>query len=241
MKSLEIIGHRADHIRRTVEQVDLAISIKINRKLHPAAGHELRQTHRPRVAAFERERVGAGAVGERQKVLKLAFEKRLPLGGARVRGGEVKGQGAQGVDDAKRAGIAAIDGFHADDADDDLSRHAKFLFSLLQRDGIGLPKPHAGFDADRVDKPAAVDPPVFRHPFGRWLHQTADLRQLPRLANSGSHPVFVHVTPRGDVVGHQHGFCTVGVEHALVAGNVNIAIFSTFLSCSRRIYCLYSY
>ena len=50
-EGFEIISDRANHIGWAGEQVNLAIFVKINRVFHPAAGHELWQTHSTCIAA----------------------------------------------------------------------------------------------------------------------------------------------------------------------------------------------
>src|SRR5256885_17171757 len=58
------------------------------------------------------------------------------------------------------AHLLAVDGLHADDADDDFGRHAVLLFGTRQRGGIVLPETGSGAYAHGLDKAAAVDAPV---------------------------------------------------------------------------------
>ena len=78
---------------------------------------------------------GAGAgVGSNSDNLTARTElSTSALGRARVAGGKVEGQGAQRVDDAKTAAVLAVQGFNANDADDDFGGHP----GLDQRAGLG--------------------------------------------------------------------------------------------------------
>jgi hypothetical protein len=91
----------------------------------------------------------------------------------RVRIGE--GQRGQGVEHAEAAGVAAVHGFHADDADDDLGRHAVGRFGPRQRGGVLVPEAHAGIDADRLDEALRCRRQFFGLPGGAGLTScTAD-------------------------------------------------------------------
>ena len=103
-------------------------------------------------------------------------------GSARVRFGEVEGQRGQRVHHAEVAHVLAVEGFHAQDADDDLGRHAVFTFGACQRVGMLLPEAHPGADAYRFDEAGTVGLPVFRRALRGRQHQAWHLRQKARLA-----------------------------------------------------------
>ena len=211
LESLEVARHRADGVRRAARQVDPAVTIEVHGVLHHARRHELRHAHGAGVAAQRRQGVGAGAVRQRQELLQFAGEERLAGGSPRVGCGEIEGQRGQRVQHAVAAQLLAVQGFHADDADDDLCRHAVLPFGALQRRAVGLPERDAGADADRVDEAAAIQAPVLGGSPRRWQHQARDARQVVRLADGLAHPFAVQVAAFGHVVGPAHHVLAGGV------------------------------
>ena len=164
-----------------------------------------------------------------QELLQLAAKEFAALGCARMGLGEIESKRGQGIDHAEVAHLLPVDGFHADDADDDLGRHAEFLLGALQRGLVVLPEPHAGADADRVDEAAAVHTPVLGRarrapaasaattPGRSWAWPTAartQSRSRPRLC--------------GDFVGQLHGLFIAGVGHAVAGRCVRSSL--TFLA-----------
>ena len=51
LEGSEIVGNRANGVGGTVEQVNFAVTVKVDRIPDPARGHELRHTHGAGVAA----------------------------------------------------------------------------------------------------------------------------------------------------------------------------------------------
>jgi hypothetical protein len=130
-------------------------------------------------------------------------------------GREVEGQGGQRVHHAKAAGVATIDGFHADDADDDFSRYAVFFLGAIQCLLVFQPEAPAGLNAHRVDEAAAVDAPVLDESLGGRLHQPYHGGVVTRLADRIAHPVGVQVAACSHVVGKLHGFGAGRIQRTL--------------------------
>ena len=214
----KVVGHRADGVGRAAEQVDAVVAVEVHRPLHPAAGHELAHAHGTRVAAAQRERVRARTVREAQELLQLAAEVLGACLRAGVGCGEVEAQRGQGVDHAEVAHLLAVDGLHADDADDDFGRHAVLLFSTRQRGGIGLPEAGSGADANGLDEAAAVDAPVLGRALGSRRHQAGHLRQKARLGDGVAHPVHRQVVAHRNVGSHLHGVRPFAVGRAALHG-----------------------
>ena len=214
----KVVGHRADGVGRAAEQVDAVVAIEVHGPLHPAAGHELAHAHGARVAAAQRERVRSGAVREAQELLQLAAEVLGACLRAGVGCGEVEAQRGQGVDHAEIAHLLAVDGLHADDADDDFGRHAVLLFGTRQRGGIGLPEACSGAYAHGLDKAAAVDAPVLGRALGSRRHQAGHLGQKARLGDGVAHPVHRQVVAHRNVGSHLHGVRPFAVGRAALHG-----------------------
>lgn len=66
VKGFEVMGDRADGVGGAANQVDVITAIKVNRKLGPTGGHELRQTHPPCIAAPN----GQGIDAERRFIVR---------------------------------------------------------------------------------------------------------------------------------------------------------------------------
>mmetsp|Transcript_41232 Transcript_41232/g.96507 ORF Transcript_41232/g.96507 Transcript_41232/m.96507 type:complete len:418 (+) Transcript_41232:404-1657(+) len=203
----EVVGHAADCVRRAGEQVDAAVAIKVHRVLAPAAGHELRQAQRAGIAAAHLGGVQPVVAAEPQELGQLAPEKGLALGGARVLGGEVEGQRGQRVQHLEAAGDAAIKGLDAEDADDDLGRHAVLALGPGQRGFVLGPEGQAGVDAPGVDEALAVGRPVLGGARRRRQDELAHARQVQGLgqqvAQRGGIPTGVVRQRVGK--GHQFG------------------------------------
>ena len=130
-------------------------------------------------------------------------------------GGIVEGQRGERIHHPKAAGVAAINGFNANDADDDFGRYAVFGFGTRQRSAVGLPEIHTGPNADRVNKAAAVNTPVLDESLRGRLHQPRHGGVEARLANGLPHPLRVQIEPAGQVVGKLHRIRARGVERPL--------------------------
>src|SRR5439155_17722613 len=97
------------------------------------------------------ERVEALAAAHHEEALELVAEERRAVLAA---AGEVEGQRRERVDGAEAAHLLAVHGLDADDADDDLRRHAVDLFGKRQPLLVRAPEGHAGADARRLDEAA---------------------------------------------------------------------------------------
>ena len=209
----EVVGYRANGVAGAVEQVNAAVTIKIHGKFVPAGGHELTEPHGTCIAAAQRKWVAACAVGGDQHLFQLAPEIVGAGLGAGVRLRKVQRQRGQGIHHAEVAHVAAIDGFHADDADDDFGGHAKLLLGTRKRLAVGMPELHTGANAHGVDKAAAVHRPVFHKGLACGRHQTGDHGQILRFTQLRTHPVGRQVAAGGNVVGQLHGITPAGIGH----------------------------
>jgi hypothetical protein len=122
-----------------------------------------------------------------------------------VLGRKVEGERGQRVDDAEVAHVLAVDRLHADDADDDLRRHAELGLRLRQRAAVALPEAHAGADAQRLDEAAAVRAPVLGRAARGRQHQARHLAQEHGLADGLARPFGVQAAAPGHLVGPAHG------------------------------------
>ena len=125
--------HAADGIDRAVDQIDTAIAVEVGGIAADAAGHELRGADGAGVGAPGRQRIQAVLAAVQQELLQLLAE----VSGARRK---VEGQRGERLDGGEFAGVATVEGFHADDGDDDLGRHAMFLRGALQCAGMLFPE-----------------------------------------------------------------------------------------------------
>ena len=114
----------------------------------------MRQAHGPGVGTLEGQGVGLLLTGQQEKLLELLTEERRPR---RV----IKTQGRQGIDHPIVAGIAAVEGLHANDRDDHLGGHAIFLLGARQCLGVLLPEHHAAGNSRVGDKDRPVVFPRF--------------------------------------------------------------------------------
>ena len=117
---------------------------------------------------------------------------------ARVARRVVECQGGQRIDHTEIAHLLAIDGFHADDADDVLRRHSIGLLGARQCGLVFVPEAQACADADGLDKAAAVGAPVFHS--GRTCargHQALHRGVEARLVQAGAQPRLVDVAASG--------------------------------------------
>ena len=145
--------HAADGIDRAVDQVDAAIAVEVGGIAADAAGHELRGADGAGVGAPGRHRIQAVLAAVQQELLQLLAE----VGGARRK---VEGQRGERLDGRELAGVATVEGFHADDGDDDLGGHAMFLRGALQRAGMLFPELQATVDAHWLQEAGPVGWPV---------------------------------------------------------------------------------
>src|SRR5450830_689687 len=123
--TLEIAGHAANGVISVGPDIDMPGAVEIHRIGAKTARHELRQAHGSGVGALEAQRVELLFTGQQEELTQLLAEK---IGPRRV----VEAQGRQGVDHPVIAGITAKKGFHADDRDNHLGRHAVFLLGTGQ-------------------------------------------------------------------------------------------------------------
>ena len=126
---------------------------------------------------------------------------------------KVQCQRGQSIHHAKVAHVAAVNGFHADDADNDLCGHAELLLGTRERLVVGLPELHAGAYAHGVDKAAAVYRPVLHKGLASRRHQACDHRQVARFAQLRTHPVDRQVAADCDFFGQLHGVAPTGIGH----------------------------
>ena len=145
--------HAADGVDRAVDQIDAAIAVEVGGIAADAAGHELRGADGACVGAPGRQRIQAVLAAVQQELLQLLAE----VGGARRK---VEGQRGERLDGGELAGVATVEGFHADDGDDDLGRHAMFLRGALQCAGMLFPELQAAIDAHRLQEAGPVGLPV---------------------------------------------------------------------------------
>ncbi len=212
MEALEVVGYRADHVVRVVDQVDPAIGVEIHRVMDPARRHELRQSHGAGVAALLRPGIGAGALVQHQELLQFGLEVSAALLRPRMSFWEVKGERGKCIEHAIASCLLAVKGFHADDADDDFSRNAVFLFGPFQCDRVLLPKANAGLDARRLHEALAVGAPVLRNTARRRRNQSDDRRDVTGLADDFVHPASIQATTLRHVgdLGHHVGAARIG-------------------------------
>lgn len=125
--------------------------------------------------------------------------------------GKVKSQCGQRIEDAEVAHVLAVQRFHAEDADDDLGRHAIGLFGPCQRVLVLLPESGAGLDAARLDEALAVCGPVFSGRAGRGQDQLFDQRQAVGFADVLAQPGGRQGEAGGRLVSPGRGCRVVGV------------------------------
>ena len=75
---LVVIGDTADHIRHTAPQIALPVAVKIYRVFAVAAGHELRDTHRASVGAFQCRKIQLRLAPHQHELFKLVTEIKTP-------------------------------------------------------------------------------------------------------------------------------------------------------------------
>src|SRR5690606_31312379 len=158
--TLEVTGHAADGVYGIIPDIDAAIAVEVHRIGAEAARHELRQTHGARIGALELQRIYLLFTRQLQKFAQLLTEKWCTR---RV----IEAQGGQGIEHPVIAGVAAIEGFHADDRHDHRGRHAVFALGAAQCLLVFAPEIHTTGDTRLGDE----DRPVFLpglYPLG-WL------------------------------------------------------------------------
>ena len=117
----------------------MAVAIEVHGVSTETARHELWQAHGASIRPLEGDRIDLFLTGKQQKFAQLLAEERRTR---RI----IEGQGRQGVHHPPTAGVAAIEGFHADDGDDELRRHTVLGFGLLQCSLVVFPEFHAVSD-----------------------------------------------------------------------------------------------
>ncbi|MNZ92525.1 hypothetical protein D3C78_1115520 [compost metagenome] len=118
----------------------MAVAVEVHRVGAEAARHELRQAHGAGVGALEGQRVDLLLAGQQEELAQLLAEE---VGARRI----VEAEGGQRVDHPPVAGVAAEEGFHADDRHDHLRRHPVLALGTRQRLGMLVPELHAAADA----------------------------------------------------------------------------------------------
>ena len=204
----QVVGDAADHVGGAVLQVDMAVAVEVDRVLVEARRHELRHADGAGVAAGPGERLDAFALAEHEPALELVLEEVAAVAAA---GRKVEGERRQRIDDAKVAHLAAIDRLDADDADDDLRRHAVQLLGGREPRLVGLPELRPGLDADRLDEAGAIGGPVLRRA-GRRRHDVArDARHEARLRQRRADPGGIELAALGQRVGEAHDVVALAI------------------------------
>ena len=75
--------------------------------------------------------------------------------------GVVKGQRGQCVECPETAGISSINGFNAEDADNDVGRYTVLLFGSVEIFFIRVPEADSGIDPDWFNHSLTIGLPVF--------------------------------------------------------------------------------
>ena len=127
-------------------------------------------------------------MGLRQKVAQLGLKKCTALCVAGVFGGEVQGQGAQGIDQSKVAHVPPKISFHPNDAHHQFGGHTVGLLGPLQCAVVLLPKRQASGYAARFHKARSIGLPVFGAGGGRWQDQCRQAVQARSVGNLAAHP-----------------------------------------------------
>ncbi len=155
----QVAGHRAYGVCRVGDQIDAAAVVEVHRIFQDALGHELRHADGSRIRAAHLQRVACILCAPLEKIAELHAEVSAAVAW-RLRG-VAQRQGGERIDHAEVAHIAAVDRLHPEDARDDVRRHAVALLRSLEPHAEFLHEVTARADAQTVEKPAAVHPPVF--------------------------------------------------------------------------------
>ncbi len=194
----EEICHAADHVGGAVDEVDSSVAVVVDRVMPDTARHELRHPDRARVRAAQHGQVAAAVAAHAERFGQLLAEKRRPVAfPVRI----VERERGQRVDHAEVAGVAAVDRLDAEDADDDLGRHAEVAFGPREQRVVVLPEAEARGKADWLDEARAVDGPVATHAGRRRRHHQP--RRGRAVADVGEEPpqcVAVETLTRDEVV-----------------------------------------
>ena len=187
----EIVGHRREHVRQRAEQVAAAVAVAVAGVGAVARRHELAVAHRAGVAALERGQVEVFFLGQQHHLRQFVAEELRAHGLAL----DLVGLAADGIEERQRvqrikhrvaAGVAAVAGFHADDGDDDLGRHAGVGFDLGQLFAVAREEGAAFGDAAIDDEDGAVLLPGL-HRFGRARHGVHDALPVVGAVEPGFH------------------------------------------------------
>ncbi len=158
----EEVGDAADGVFRAVFQIDATVAVEVDGVVADARGQKLRQADGAGVGAAIAGRAALVFPGEQQQVFQLATKQ---LGARRV----VEGQRGECREGFEAPGIAAIEGFDADDGDDELGWHAGERLRFRQRCAMSLPESPSGGKAARLDETAAISLPGAHARIGRRL------------------------------------------------------------------------
>ena len=112
----EIVGNAADGVDLTVQQIAHAVAVKIHRIAPIAAGYELWNSHGARIGSFHLRHIEALLLREYQKLLELRAKEFAAFRIAEC-------QGRQGVQHQVLSLACPVEGFDADDSDDDFGRN----------------------------------------------------------------------------------------------------------------------
>jgi hypothetical protein len=107
------MSHAPNDVCGVVAQVNVSIMVKINGIVSDAAGHEQRHANVSRKTAFQTEWVDVFTASKQQQVFELLPEKTTSVTASC---GKVKSQGSQGINDSKTTHVLAINGFYANNA-----------------------------------------------------------------------------------------------------------------------------
>ena len=210
-KSSKIVGHRSDGIRRAAEQVNVLVAVVIHRVFQPAGRHELRQPHGACIAAAQIQRIVAVTGAQQQVRFQLFAKEAVARLGARMLLRKVKTQGRERIDHPHIAHMAAIDGFHPNNAHDGVRRYAVFALGALQSRRVLAPELHPGPDANRLDEAAAICRPVAAHTAPRWQDQTRHAGQKIGIADGVAHIGFRQTHALGNALDLLHHVRALGI------------------------------
>ena len=122
----EEIGDTAYGINRGIFKIDLAVTIEIKSISSYAAGHELRVSYGSGIWTVEIHWIRTVFSGQQKKIFQFPTKKRFPdrlIGRLRI----IESQCGKRIDCPEIAGMVSIYRFNAENADNDMGRHAEFF------------------------------------------------------------------------------------------------------------------
>ena len=140
---LHIIGNRGGNVTDIVPNIAVSVAIIINRPFAIARRHELRHTHRARIAAFEVKNVLFFFFRHQQKLNQLVLEK---LGAARI----IKTQGTQSIGNAETARVFTVVGLNPDNRHNQLGRYTIFARHIIDNGTVSSVKLFAAVEFRRT-------------------------------------------------------------------------------------------